>query len=252
MVESKFHSMTDFNGGGAQVPLLSPVESAELQQVIRNSTGGDAAGAEEEQGCCPLCCAVFSAVAVVVLTLLGAYTLTGSRFISYETGSGMSRTGQAIQIFVAAGFYALTCGISLYTVVGFGAAIWSEGGGGVRSIGHVLRARRTGTGCGSSAGRDFVDTFAAVCIAENYFAFTVLRSPLLLCCSARCCSPLSCPALLCSSTRQPRRTRLTWTPSRPTPQYSRSQPASNAAANEAVARRNLSNSLGNGNSGLML
>ena len=125
-------------------------------------------------------------------------------------------------------------------------------GGGVRSIGHVLRARRTGTGCGSSAGRDFVDTFAAVCIAENYFAFTVLRSPLLLCCSARCCSPLSCPALLCSSTRQPRRTRLTWTPSRPTPQYSRSQPASNAAANEAVARRNLSNSLGNGNSGLML
>lgn len=112
--------MTDFYEGGAKVPLLSPVESSELQQVIRNSTGGKNSGAQEQQGCCPMCCTVFSAIGFVVLSLIGAYTLTDSRFIPYETGSGMSRTGQAIQIFVAAGFYAVTFGISLFYVVGSG------------------------------------------------------------------------------------------------------------------------------------
>ena len=115
--------MTDFNASGPEVPLLSPVESAELQKIIRNSSGGAGSGGEDQQGCCPTCCMVFSAIAVVVLSLLGAYTLTDSRFISYETGKGVTRTGQAIQIFVAAGFYVVTFGISFYTVVSIPRAV---------------------------------------------------------------------------------------------------------------------------------
>ena len=95
------------------VPLLARRDKHALYSLYGDDEGQAVAPVKEGPHCCAVCCTFFSAIAIVLLILLGSYLNSGSDFAPIRDGGGTPQQ-QATQVFIAAGIYGAILVISGY------------------------------------------------------------------------------------------------------------------------------------------